>query len=358
MTIYNALSKTAQNIVRTGGVGYSHAGLVPGAAEPGIASVSGTMSDGEVITISGAGFGTRPNSPIFFTNCRDGVLTENSATVGLPCLHSNLRGEPVLVDDQHLSGGKSLRMDYKSEYSGSEGSFPKAGFYLTTPQQKLYVYSVSRMTCYLNGGLTTATMKKVRCGYGTYYHGIPGFIDQEFYNAGQTAVVDVDRRPSTSDGAIPVGQDETNFTFKQNDTWHTTEYWTDLGDTDVANGSFQQWQDRNLNDNYEDYMFRMNGFTGLYEWVISDFTGYVNYDAGNGYYLWLDQFAVDYTKRRVMIGDAPTFTGCTKCYYQPSVTWTDTEITIEANPADLAGACYLFIMDEANAVEHMAEVTV
>lgn len=319
---------------------------------------SNAIKDGETLIIEGGHFGTHPNKPIYYDDYRDANLGANALEAGLMNLGSDEKGWPIVVEDKSVSGEKSLRMDYGiGEYNGA-GMFPRVGVTGFPSTQKLYVSSWSCFTRYQSGTPHKAVMKRVRAGYGEYYHGKPGFFDTEFFGdvtnstdsfyEGWIAAID---RGYTDSSPLPHYPRRylKEIHYKKMDTWHRTDYYMDMGDIDVANGEFRNWLDGQENEQVDGLLVRMDGFDGGFEWVMSEFCGWDSYGTDNAYYLWMDCFYISTTQARVELGDNEDFDACNVRYIQPSVNWTDTELEIDIRTGTLSGQCYLFVVDEKGA---------
>jgi len=325
------------------------------------------LEDGKILTISGKNLGDHPDKPVYYDDFRNANLGDDAEAAGLQKLGSDDRGLPGIVNDMSISGGKSLRMDYSRDQVTGQSleQLPKVGVVISPSSRKLYVSSWTRFTRYQadsnNKEDPAITMKRVRAGYGSFYSGKPGFYDTEkfprsYYADGWSDgwIYTVDRACIDSTGQVirPLGTSPRStkangvLHTKEMNTWHRTDYYMDMGDVGVANGEFCQWQDGKENEQADGLLIRHEGFTGGFEWVISDFCGFSEMNIYNKYYLWMDSFYVNTTRARVELGDNKDYDLCTTCFIQPSIAWSKSEISVSLRPGNLNGACYLFIIDE------------
>lgn len=320
-----------------------------------ISSISGTISDGNTVTITGASFGTHSNTPIYYDDYRDATLGETADQSGLTSLGSD-SNNPIVVNDQSLSGGKSLRMDYSPSLGGS--AFPRKGIIVTGSPTTLYICSGSRFTRYTDDlAEQNPIMKRHRFGYGSFYSGVPRAYETDQYGNWATGTCGDGDRGIVDSNGTSYWQYETRNKDRVHDVWHITEWWVDLGDTDVANGAYWQRLDNTTNDNGTGIPLRVNGFTGGFEWIMSDFDGWDQYGVG-GYYLWQDHIYADYTQARVMIGNNAVYSDCTEVYVQPKTSWSDTSIQIDFRGYGKTGTWYVFVIDSAGNATDGYEVTI
>lgn len=338
--------------------GYYRNGPRPGGTIPVINNITGIASDGNTLTIQGLYFGNHGNTPIYYDDYRNATLGQTAIQAGLSDLGTDGKPLPLVANDQSVSGSQSLKMDYAADQSGT--MFPRVGVDVPGLPSKLYMYSLTRFTRYTDDtNEQNPIMKRMRAGAGAYYSGTPGFYETDQYAFGtgwaNGECGDGDRAYTQSDGTPKYN--EVRNKDKVHNVWHATELYSNFGSEGNSDGVFWQRLDNIQNDNVSDVPIWLPGWSGGYEWAMSDFDGWDQYGVG-AYYLWLDQWYVDNTQARVVLGDEAVYSNCTKIYVQPKTSWQDNELQISFRPNDLVGNAYLFVIDDAGNATDGYEITI
>jgi len=310
-------------------------------AAPSIDSVSGLIVHGSSITLSGSNFGSKsPAKPLIWADFEDGLVNENSnlctGNLITACLSiDNTSGnQPHPISNYCVRGqptpspGARCTLQLKNEetagnekwYSHVRLKFDDANWW---------------------NNLQNATNIKIfrpEPPGSTWY---PNFIVQ-IQNLAQSFTYSCElvgssclQPPQRIAGSPPVTQ-----------TWIRTEVELYQGTLGNKNGEFRYWQNGLKNCDANIYG-RCAGADAL--WGIVNWQCYQT-EAGRvpaGAYLYYDDFYLDNTWARVMIGNNSTFSSSTHREIQIPSAWSDTSITITLNQGSFANCetIYLFVVD-------------
>lgn len=310
-------------------------------AAPSIKGVEGAVSQGETITISGSGFGSRSNAtPFYWSDFESATVGQNALQAGLDDLGTDGQGLPYVRNDLALSGTKSLRMDY---LQNKDSMFPRVGKNgLNATEVYVSVWTYWKRTAG-NGG-APFIFKLVRGGTNPAYSGVPRFYETIRPNDSGT-VTGSDRGSVNSSGTTTWAQD---VNAGQNaGGWHRSEYYFKLSTPGVADGVFKTWVDGTLNSNLTATMSRTSGTSALINYVMSPFDGNDSYGMSNAYSVWVDDFYIDTTRARVELGDASTLSASKKRYILPSTKWSDGSVSVKVNLSTFTSGAkaYLYVFD-------------
>jgi hypothetical protein len=87
--------------------------------------------------------------------------------------------------------------------------------------------------------------------------------------------------------------------------------------------------------------------------------GFIRDGGANTQWRYLGSLYLDYTLQRVMLGNASTLANCTIREPQPATAWSDTSITVTVNQGNIvSGAAWVFVLDAAGATLSTISVTV
>jgi hypothetical protein len=323
----------------------------------GISSVSGTISSGQSLTIAGGGFGTKSTpAPILWDDFQSATVGSNlpgrSPPVGAAGAYqrinpSGVSSIPTISDTRSYSGDRCAFQ----RYTAGQEVFPKLANSVGTIDS-VYIAFWAYYTRYTGTG-SFGIFKWNRAGGGPdpytanprFYEtirpnssGIVTAIDRGYLNGGGT----------TWDQAAP-GYNAANE--PDSDGWHFIEYWYKLSTPGVANGKFHKWSDglqcSALGDNE---MTRQSGTTGQIQYVISCFDGMSSPPATTGIDLFMDNYWIDVTPQRVVVGNASTWAACTRKDPQPAASWGATSIGVTANLPNYSpgNTVYFYVVDADN----------
>lgn len=324
-------------------------------ATPSISAVSGSVSNGQSITIQGSGFGTKsPAAPVKWDNF-ESYAANNSMLSGTG--FTRIAGgdgvsTPYIRNDQaYGQGTKSARMDYYPNFGSSGSMFPTTGVLL--PGSPLDLYMSYRMRWTKTSGSESGSFiyKESRGGAGASYSGIP-----KFYKT---------IRPGTSTGEVNWGDmgfvtsngttSTTNWTAGNTmNKWDREEWHYKLSNpVDTATGAFEQWTNGVANTSWKAVNTRPSANSNAaLSYVMTLFDGLDSYTAN--YSLWMDDFYLDITQARVEICSGSTWTNKGTCEIQIPTAWDSTgqSATVTINQGAFASnsSQYLYLVDSTGAV--------
>jgi hypothetical protein len=329
-------------------------------AQPVITGVTGNPSHGSTLTISGSGFGTKsPVKPIIWADFEDGTMTANTAfsrqttlghsgnismTTANQSPHStySVRGLPVDTDFTSLNANISAAADNGAGY----------------PKWYVYVrrnYAASDFWSYNDpvGGCCVTNYKffwpwqaidnrgrnlVIRCGHNNPYCS----TNYQFSGGNPDPLHDTDYMCVSN----------CNIDYPPPNQWNVEEYQFEDSDPGVPNGTLQFWINGLTKlDRRDNYQTRGSGDSSYMAWYqISNF--YSSHWPPPDAYVYMDNFYVDSTWARVMIGDQNTFNASTRREIQLPNTWSDNSITIQVNAGSFAslGNSYLYVVDTSGRV--------
>lgn len=310
-------------------------------AAPEVTGVTGTISAGESITISGSGFGAKSTAaPIAWYNFDACTTGQNVLT---SCAWEDLGTDGTVVsvatDRYYGAAGKSSKV----AYTGGE-QFPEIGNYVTATDQ---IY-VSFNFYYSFSSCGFMVFKWTRGGYGTPYSGVPRFYDTVFTTGDCATQETYDRGFVTSAGTTwDPNQSGTPQPLLQNPgAWRRQEYYYKLGTAGSSNGALQSWTNQTTNLNMTG-VTRTAGESGRQiEWVMSPFDGNGSESAVTMAF-WVDNYYLDDTLARVEICNANTKAGSSHCEIQIPSAWSASSATITVNRGSFGASdsAYLYVID-------------
>jgi hypothetical protein len=312
-------------------------------ATPAVTGVTGTANGGATITISGSGFGSKPNAgPFYWTDFESTTVGQSALQAGLDDLGTDGQGLPVVATDRALSGNKSLRMNY---LLNKDSMFPRVGKGgLSSTEVYVSVWMYWQHTA--GSGGSPFIFKMVRGGANPPYSGHPSFY--ETIRPNNSGVVTWGDRGSVDSNGVPTYDD--TFNAGQNSgAWHHMEYYFKLSTPGSADGVYQTWVDGVLNGNITKTMSRAAGNSELINYVMSPFDGNDSYGLTNSYSEWIDNFYIDTTRARVELGDAATLVSCKTRYVQPATKWADGSISATVSLSTFAAGTkvYVYVFDSS-----------
>jgi len=330
-------------------------GEVP-AEPPGfvISSVSGTVEHGEVVTIAGAGFGTKsPAAPYKWDNFESYAVGADPATGGWYNIATGSLStkQPAKINTDQVRGGsfctKALKQQFYREAGGSVYGqyFGLTGF----PEQQTWYLSYYYRQHDGTTGDPSRNHKLVGFRAGTPESPVAPQLRHDQYHSATGGHLDLDES----------WESWTNAYYYTQDTWQRFEYLVDLGTPNVANGC-AQW--------FVDNAIRQPPSSGDASVLARTSSGYVfdfflinNYIAQENAALepvncpwdcWIDDVYIDFTRARVEIGNASTWAACTHREPQIPTSWSSTSITVVINAGTFSSftGCYLYVVEPGGEV--------
>jgi hypothetical protein len=315
-------------------------------AVPALSGVSGVVTQGSALTITGSGFGNKPiAAPYFFSDFDSASVGQTALQAGLDDEGTDGQGLPVVSNDKAFSGKQSLRMDY---LQNKDSMFPRIGK-SGLNSNEVYVSVWTYWTHTAGSGGSQFIFKLVRGGANPPYSGVPRFYETIRPNLAGT-VLGSDRG-SVNSSNVTAFSDDVNA-GQNADGWHRSEYYFKLSEAGVANGQFQTWVDGVLNANVSNTMSRLAGTSSAINYVMSPFDGIDSYGTSNSYEVWADDFYIDTTRARVEIGDASTLSACKKRNILPPQSWSNSQVSVKANVSMFAPGsnAFIYVFDSSGSV--------
>lgn len=327
-------------------------GEVP-AEPPGfvISSVSGTVEHGEVITIAGAGFGTKsPAAPYKWDNLESYAVGGDPATNGWMNFSTGDGAHvPAAINNDQVRGGSFCTKALKQRYF-RDGSINQYGQYFgldSLSAQRFWYLSYYYRQTELGGspsvnhklvgfrGGTTSAVTDPQMRHDQYHTSVGGHVLMRDENG------------------TAVHNNWTNAYYYTQSTWQRFEYLVDIGDAGVANGRVQWYLDNVLKEppsSAATLQMRTDPADVFDFFVINNFIA--QRDAADlpinaPWDCWVDDVYIDFTRARVEIGDAATWAACTHRELQIPTAWSSTSITAVVNAGTFSSftGCYLYVVE-------------
>jgi PKD repeat protein len=307
-------------------------------ATPTITSASGTVAHGSDVSVSGAGFGTKPQAAPYIWDPMDTSLSSSWVHTG------NLTIQSTDTRHPNSSGQGFLDMD---EYNHSNGSVQAPNNPLSdTWFAQYWVYFGSDFnfgtSTYGKGDTFLSNMKVFRLwnpgggvteNFCVVFAGWARSFSWACENAGQVGWI------SGITDRLTLGQWHLlQFAFKEN---------SGLG---VGDGKFQMWLDGESLDSRTDLVTRLN-FAGLKRPLLIGWfnmwgpTAGEDPEAPNTYRI--DDVYLDTSWARVEIGNAATYAASTHREIQLPQSWADDQVLFRVNQGAFAdgATAYLYVID-------------
>lgn len=310
-------------------------------AQPNITGISGILSHGSTVSITGNGFGTKdPATPLVWEDFSDGLLT--------PSLYPNSITVFNNTDNlRTLYSNYNARFDYKQ---GGNGFFS----YNTDVYPKWFVQYYIKLAPNWHWGKSTyggvddglANIKFFRLfPRGSRNYSNIGYAFQGW--AGSSNVVRFSEM-NTTDNKYLFNMQEA-FTLN---TWHNVQvqYGENTG-LDQYDGVIKLWIDGILKDSSETINTNYSADgppVNKRPYIIGFYDSWPPSDANEpNMYAYYTDIYVDNTWARVEIGDNPIYSSCTHREIQIPSAWSDTSIEITLNQGSFNNFnnTYLYVID-------------
>ena len=288
-------------------------------AAPAVTGVSGTLTHGSSVTITGTSFGTKsPAKPLIWADFETDL---NPTNLGVETSWDAINNMALATDNQPSGSTQSARGDIYATTS--------VNFFLRYQYFDAAYASWKRM---YNWTVSEQNMKFFRIyAVGSY----PNFA-MSWHSGGLSIVEGCD----TTNWGITSGSPSAN-------QWTNEEFvFQASSGLNVYDGIIKYYRDGALLHNITDLRTRCTTYPNELERLYTD-----NYRSGitpsPGDYIYMDDIYIDTTWARVMIGDASTWAAITNREIQPPSAWSTTSITVTLNQGklvDLDGS-WLYVMD-------------
>jgi len=280
---------------------------------PSISSTSGTWSQGSTVTISGSGFGdTGKEEPIKFDDFEGGVVGASLATGGWSVTADNGPDVPEYSNTRSWSGSKS---GYADISMGGDSAAYKAGLGAKT------IYASFMFYYTLTGSPSTHKFFRVNANDGpNIYTSYPNIMPQDFAGGSFRMTVCPEEESGGKFWADYMSQIPSS-------SWQRIELWFKISDpAGSSNGQIEYWRGLNQETDWSG-VNRSSGVSSVWQLAMMPFY----FGNGGGGELWYDDAYLSYSKARVEVGNASTWSGCTRREIQGVTSWASSSITIKVN---------------------------
>ena len=309
--------------------GINPATVIPPSGEFGISNVSGTVSHGNNVTISGAQFGTGDASPLLWDDFESGTPANNlnaSPEIGNWTLLGN---NTVYSTTSPHSGSQCAYSIYSGDYANFSG--PDVSGADRLYWSFWYNYHLSSPTGSQVKTIQLHGNAPASCDFG------PGIM-----SGSQNGQTDWHSYNIVS-GSNCTHQIEGYYSFNPSqDNWHFVELILERSTQGVSDGTIIIKVNNNtVLSGVGNVMTREDG----YDWDEPLFL-YAITNSATGTYFSIDDAYLNNSWSRVMLGNAATYSACTELNVLPVSAWSDASITARVNAGALtAGAAYLYVID-------------
>jgi len=328
-----------------------------------ISGVSGTISDGQTITISGSSFGAGGTLITWdnFESGSDGDFIENRVPPTGPTWDSPWVSGAIAPDIssyRSVSGDNSARVCWNdgttsnwASYFGWTGQGPYTSIYFT-----YYRYlaggggawetgSINHKTAYIFG--TVSDHPQITVGAT-----MNGGVWYETTNGGVGFIAPND----LSGGAYLVSNSTFNWDATKS-VWQRWEVYAEINEPySSSNDVFQSFHDYRLIADESSVRLAAEGAYDDFRIGHMD-NSYAGYDS---LYAYFDDIYISTSRARVELGDNGVFSGCAKREIQIPTAWASGEITITVNQGTFQAedSAYLFVVDADGSVSSGYAVTI
>lgn len=296
---------------------------------------------GTRLTISGSGFGTKPQAaPVVWDDFEGGAIDAPLATGGW----------------QHYGAATYPRFTARDAYAGRQAAFtdmpPAADNFNTAGRMGLNTtsayFSYQFRVEVVAGSFATdgAFIKLLRANAApNFYHPQPRFYTTVFPRAD----AQIDSGYDDLAGSVSV-KGEGPHRLRM-DAWNRLEAYYRYSDPGIANGALLTWVNLQPNAAFENALTRTSASATA---VLDSFLLPLMADRLSNLHLrvYVDDVYVDTTRARVEIGDAPQWANCTRRELQIPEAWSPTEIRVRVHQGRLANGstAYVYVVDASGAV--------
>jgi hypothetical protein len=305
-------------------------------AAPAIASISGTVGNGQSITISGSGFGSNNNTPEFLgPYIEQGTSGSNFSKSGWDM--SKYGWSPVrFASNAAHSGSQSLETTV-SPGSNWNGEFTYHLPNPVGPGEKLFVSWWAKY----NGG-TNGQWKMLRLsGNDTVVDGTQEMVFFNWLSSSRQLVVD----PGT-------GNDQTfwpgsNVYPGGDNRWYRMDVYIEASSAGSGNGVAHVTRyDGSSVSNFTANSLRTHTSSGnTYSHVI--FQNYIGNGISGSVNIWLDDLYIQNSQARVELCDSSSWSGRHHCEIQAHSSWADGSIRSVVNTGSFTNGqtTYVYVVD-------------
>jgi len=312
-------------------------------AAPSITNVSGTVSHGQSINISGSGFGTKtPAAPILWETFDDGMNGANISTGGK---WSPYAGDGARYNNSQPYSGEFSAYNYVQYGDSHPAGFSTSYYMLPFATDTIYY---SFMFRHVGTRYTTGVDKNWRINTGNNHYRGDGMIALSdgyiFYTSGNTDIFPSDDYGTGRYFSEPEYGSST-WTRHQTFVKYSTPAGTSNGYIWAAVGN-QQKTFANIINRPIGYSYQVtNVLLGLMH-------DQGSLKPGEYHHMYIDDVYIDNTLSRVELGNASTWTACTIREVQIPSAWTNTTISVTVNRGSFreSDGSWLYVIDSSGNV--------
>jgi hypothetical protein len=322
-------------------------------AAPSVSGVSGTVADGESVTISGSSFGSHALNIEWIGDDIESTTTGNSPTVSGWIFTTNVN--QVVATDQYHSGSKSLKAFIPGTAGGGDtsGSIRYDSGASITAGDTYYVTWWVRYNVGIDGSGYQWKMFRVN-----YQNDISDDAPQwVMFNWDYENQFSMRYGPTSGDGNNMYPSYPTSY-----NTWYRMEAVINTAAEGSTSGSWtiiRHLPSTGISSSSDSGLTYASGVTDRHRWFL--WQNYIGNSGGN-LTVWTDDNYVQVgTQARVELGDASTWDACTFRDVQVPTAWSSSSITITVNQGAFADSetAYVYVVDaDGNPSSIGREVTI
>jgi len=307
-------------------IGLSGAAL----AQPSLISVSGTLEQGQSLSLGGSGFGSPMYTPISWDDFEGGLSGQPLGAAAMGEGWSFLSQEPMpsYTTQRSVSGSQSAHITWQS-YSISSFGWSGQG-----PFRSMYV-SFWR---YMDPAQPSVLPDNMKLMY-IYGNNTPEFMIGAIMPTRGNWQYAVQPSPT-----VNIRWDVSHHYTTTNNHWQRWEVYVELeSSANASDGRIKGWLDGELV--YDHDGLDLCSEDGRFEDIKIGhmFQGHTADD-----HCFYDDVYIGQSMARVELGNAPQFENCTVRHVQPPLDWNDGAVQVEFNPGSFSAGsqAYLFVVDE------------
>ena len=298
-------------------------------ADPIVSVVGGTIEAGNVVTVSGAGFGNDGDElPIIFDNFESGSPGASLGTGPWSIDTSNGPDDPTYSTSFAFGGSNSGYVDARG--GGDSAAFISG---MNTDR----IYASFRFRYRMNGSPVTQKGFRAHADDGpNIYTSYPGVFVQDYATSNRLTVATSD---DSSDQETLYGPPN----LSQN-SWHRLEYFFSLSSpSGSSSGVIWASHDLRVVQNSTSILTRSSGVSDRYNVAILPFY----FGNGGGGELWYDDVYISKSRARVEIGNSSSWDQSSRRSIQVPVSWSSSTISVRLNLNGFSASdeLFLFVVD-------------
>lgn len=319
-------------------------------AAPSVSGVSGTLTHGQTLTISGSSFGTKSTAaPLIFDTFESGSFNGSWA---------NTTGLSINSDNNRTNSTKNAFHNFKTGTSNDmHNAYFTAGNTVYPTWHVSYWFKLG--TNWDWGSAAYPAAPKFLANIKLFRLWNPGSTNQNFV----LATEGYDGTKPVQYGTENVGSfthTMQNFeTYMSKGSWHHFQFdYTENSALGASDGVFKMWFDGALISSNSSLNTRSSAanttdglnykrpfIIGFYNsWEPTEGTSEPDNEPNH---FFMDNVYMDNSWARVEIGNASTYSACTIREEQLPSAWSSTSITVTYQEGELPGTKYLYVVDSA-----------